>query len=149
MAATVDAAQGAQLSVGMCGEIHTPSLSIPTCITSIAPVEPSGTDDKASQGTTTRLSVVHSVGTTDVEKLKDLREVPIDINLSEALSDVLLIPQAALIHYDGSHTSILVKGENGLVSLSIDSSTCIGGMCAVTSSDPQLVEGARVKVDNE
>ena len=83
------------------------------------------------------------------ETLKELREVPIDINLSDPLSDVLLVPQAALIQYDGTHTSILVKGENGLVSLSIDSSTCIGGLCAVTSSDPQLVEGARVKVDNE
>lgn len=147
--ATVDAAQGARLSVGMCGEIHTPSLSIPTCITSIAPVEKSGMDDKANQGTTTRLSVLHSVSTTDAETLKELREVSIDINLSDPLSDVLLVPQAALIQYDGTHTSILVKGENGLVSLSIDSSTCIGGLCAVTSSDPQLVEGARVKVDNE
>lgn len=147
--AAVDAAQGARLSVGMCGAVQTPSSSVSTCITSIAPAQQKSSEERADQATATRLLLTHSVSDADADQLNGLREVPIDINLSEPLEDVLLVPQSALIARDTAHASVLVAHEGTLVSVAVDSSTCIGGMCAVTSSDPQLVEGARVKVDNE
>lgn len=146
---TVDGTTAAALSVGLTAHAKLPGGDIPLTLSQLSATP--GTTDGSSDAAATSTSDVVFTPTDNSALLAGIdadTPVTVTVNISTPVTDTLLVPERALATQTNGTQSVLVEiGDTEFRHIPVDVTGCAEGMCAITSTDTTIREGALVRVD--
>lgn len=144
LVASVDGATASALAIGMTAHTTIDDNDVALTIESISSTaQPGAESDQASTST------VVFIPTEDADRLNGASRdtpLPVTVDLATPLTDVLVVPERAIITAKSGTTSVLLAQGSTFHSTPVDVLGCATGNCAI-SGDDTIAEGKAVRVD--